>query len=62
MKKFLAWTCLGCALLCAAVSMTAIFAGEASGLGVTPLLYAAIVIAAIGMLMAVTIVMISRLD
>ena len=62
MQKLLAWTCLGCALLFAGVSLTAIFAGESSGVGIASLLNAAIAIAVVGMLMAVALVVLGRLD
>lgn len=61
MQKILAWTCLGCALLFAAVSLTAVFAAEATGIGVASLLNVSIALAAIGMLLAMVLVMIGRL-
>ena len=62
MQKILAWTCLGCALLFAVLSLTAVFAGEASGLGIATLLYVAIAVAVIGMLTAAALVVLGRLD
>ena len=61
MQKILAWTCLACALVFAAVSLVAVFAGESTGLGIASPLYAAIAVAAVGMLTAVVLVVLGRL-
>ena len=61
MQKILAWTCLVCAVVFAAVSLTAVFAGESTGLGIATPLYAAIGVAAVGMLLSVVLVVIGRL-
>lgn len=57
MQKILAWICLACALIFAAVSLTAVFAGESTGLGIASPLYAAIAAAVAGMLTAVVLIL-----
>jgi len=61
MQKILAWTCLACALVFAAVSLMAVFASESTGLGIVSPLYVAIGVAAVGMLAAVMLVVLGRL-
>jgi|688.fasta_scaffold218486_2 hypothetical protein len=61
MQKILAWTCLACAVVFAAVSLTAVFAGDSTGLGIATPLYAAIAVAAVGMLLSLVLVVIGRL-
>ncbi len=61
MQKILAWTCLACAVVFAAVSLTAVFAGESTGLGIATPLYAAIAVAGVGMLLSLVLVVIGRL-
>ena len=62
MQKILAWTCFGCTVIFAAVSLTAVFAGEASGVGMATLLYVAVALAVIGILTAIALVVVGRVD
>ena len=62
MLKILAWISFGCALLFSALALTAAFAGETIGIPGVPVIYAAVAVAVIGILAAIALVVLGRLD